>query len=180
MNIRKSRPSPSHAGFSMVEFLLVAVILSVGLLGLAALTTMSVRGFGGSRVRGVASDLASSVMDRLALDGRISSAIRTNGTAIPGSALVANAVDDAVNTYADPATAFTTFDLQGQPSTTTPVFTVTWVRRASKTALSPAPTSLSANAEVVVNVAWNEAIKNNAGVTNNVHRYLSFSRSIRY
>lgn len=180
MSIRNSRIPSSRAGFSMVEFLLVAVILSVGLLGLAALTAMSVRGFGGSRIRGVASNLAGSVLDRLALDGRMSSAIRYNGTTIPATALVANAADDAVNTYVDPSTGFTTYDLQGQPSNATPVFTVTWVRRASKTALSPAPTSLSANAEVVVNVAWNEAIKNNAGVTTTVPRFLSFSRSIRY
>lgn len=168
------------AGFSMVEFFLVALILGVGLLGLAALTAMSVRGFGGSRTRGAASSLASSVLDRLSLDGRLSSTVRANGGSIPGTALVANATDGAVNVYKDPATGFTTFDLQGQPSAATPVYSVSWVRRASKTGLVPAATSLTANAEVVVNVTWNEAVKGSSGTTTTVARYLSVSRSIRY
>lgn len=179
MSTRTFHSSP-RAGFSIIEFLLAAMILGVGLLGLAALTVMSVKGFGGSRTRNAASDLAGSVLDRLALDGRLSAAIRSNGGTIPSTALVAAATDDAVNTYADPATTFTTFDLQGQATNTTPVYTVTWVRRASKTALTPAATSLSASAEVVVNVAWNEAVKGSSGTTTAVPRYLSFSRSIRY
>ncbi|HET6329537.1 MAG TPA: prepilin-type N-terminal cleavage/methylation domain-containing protein [Holophagaceae bacterium] len=178
MNIRKM--SNAHSGFSLVEFLMVAIILGVGLLGLAALTTMSTRGFGGSRVRNTAASLGGSVLDRLALDGRLSAAVRTNGGAIPASALVANAVNDAVNAYADPATTFTTFDLQGQGTNTTPIYTVTWVRRSSKTGIAPAATSLSVSAEVVVNVAWNEAVKNAAGATTTVPRYLSVSRSVRY
>lgn len=178
MSIRKK--SNARAGFSLVEFLMVAIILGVGLLGLAALTSMSIRGFGGSRVRNAAASLGGSVLDRLTLDGRLSAAVRTNGGIVPASALVANAVDDAVNAYSDPATTFTAFDLQGQATNTTPVYTVTWVRRASKTGLTPAATSLSASSEVVVNVAWNEAVRNAAGVTITVPRYLSFSRSIRY
>lgn len=172
--------SRRSAGFSMVEFFLVALILGVGLLGLAALTAMSVRGFGGSRTRGAASSLAGSVLDRLTLDGRLSSTVRANGGSIPATALVANATDGTVNTYKDPASGLTTFDLQGQPSAASPVYTVSWVRRPSKTGLVPAPTSLSASAEVVVNVTWNEAVKSSAGVTTAVPRYLSVSRSIRY
>lgn len=174
------RLSSRSAGFSMVEFFLVALILGVGLLGLAALTAMSVRGFGGSRTRSAASTLASSVIDRLALDGRMSANLRGNGSVIPASALLANATDDAVNTYKDPATNLTTFDLQGQPSSTAPVYTVSWVRRASKSGLTPAVTSLTASAEVVVNVTWNEAVKSSSGTTTTVPRYLSVSRSIRY
>ena len=178
MNIRKM-PN-TRAGFSLVEFLMVAVILGVGLLGLAALTSMSVRGFGGSRVRNAAASLGGSVLDRLTLDGRLSATVRANGGAVPASALIANATDDNLNAYSDPATAFTAFDLQGQATNTAPVYTVTWVRRASETALTPAATSLTASAEVVVNVAWNEAAQSTAGVTTTVPRYLSFSRSIRY
>lgn len=179
MSIRRTHHAPS-TGFSLVEFLLVAIILGVGLLGLAALISISIRGFGGGRTRNAAASLAGSVLDRLALDGRLSAAVRSGGGAIPASALVANATNDAVNIYADPATNDTTFDLQCQPTTTVPVYTVNWVRRAPKTALSPAPTSLSASSEVVVNVAWNEAVKSSAGTTTAVPRYLSFSRSIRY
>ena len=170
----------TRSGFSIIEFLVVAMILGVGLLGLAALSTISIRGYSGSRTRDVASNLAGSVLDRLALDGRLSSNVRSDGGVISGSALVANATDGTLNVYADPQTGFTTFDLQGQPSSTTPVFSISWVRRAPKTGISPAPTSLTATAEVVVNVQWNEALKNNAGVTAVFPRYLSFSRSIRY
>jgi type IV pilus assembly protein PilV len=182
MSIRRLQSSfraSSRAGFSIVEFLLAAVILGIGLLGLAALTVMSTKGFGGSRTRNGASNLAGSVLDRLALDGRLSAAVRSNGGTVPASALIANATADQVNAYADPATAYTAFDLQGQATNTTPVYTVTWVRRASKTALTPAATSLSLSAEVIVNVAWNEAVKSSSGTTT-VPRYLSFSRSIRY
>lgn len=179
MTSRRLRSS-SRAGFSLVEFLMVAIILGVGLLGLAALTATTIRGFGGSRSRDVAAGLADSVLDRLSLDGRLSAAVRANGGTIPATALVANATDDAVNAYAEPATNLGTFDLQGQPSTTAPVFTVSWVRRASKTGLTPAPTSLTTSSEVVVNVAWNEAVKGAGGATVSLPRYLSFSRSIRY
>ena len=164
----------------MVEFLMVAVILGVGLLGLAALTTTAMRSYGGSRTRDAAVALSSSVLDRLSLDGRISAQLRGLGSAVPATALVANAVDGATNTYADPATAVPTFDLQGLPSATAPVFQVTWVRRATKS-LAPAATSNSAASEVVVNVQWNEDVRNpSTGVSTASPRYISVSRFIRY
>lgn len=168
------------AGFSLIEFLMTAVILGVGLLGLAALTTTAMRGYGEGRTRVTAVSLSSSILDRLALDGRISAQMRSSGGTVPASALVANAVDDAVNTYADPATTWTTFDLEGQPSQTAPVFTATWIRRTAK-GPAPAASSLFAASEVVVNLQWNEAIKNaTTGVTTTTPRYISTSRSIRY
>ncbi|HTL99215.1 MAG TPA: prepilin-type N-terminal cleavage/methylation domain-containing protein [Holophagaceae bacterium] len=178
--IRSPRPN-SSAGFSMVEFLFVAVILGVGLLGLAALSAVAIRGFGGSRTRDAAANLADSVLDRLALDGRLSATLRLSSSAIPASALLANATDDNSNSYADPATGDTAFDLQGQPTTTTPVYTVTWVRRAPKSALVPVSTSLTTGSEVVVNVQWNDAVKNDTtGVVTTKAHYISVSRYMRY
>ena len=172
---------PRSSGFSMVEFLVVSVILGVGLLGLAALMAISVRGFGGSRTRDTATDLANNVLDRLALDGRISATDRLNSVSIPATALLANATADASNAFTDPATTYTAYDLQGQPTNTTPVYTVTWVLRSAKTAQVPAASSLSAGGEVVVNVAWNEAVRNNTtGVTTAQARYISVSRYMRY
>lgn len=169
-----------HSGFSMVEFLLVAMILGVGLLGLAALLTTSTRGYAGSRTRDTATGIAGSVLDRLDLDGRLSAALRSTSAVIPASALIANAADDTVNNYADPATGGTAFDLQGQATATTPVYTVSWVRRANK-ALAPVATSQVLAAEVVVNVQWTEAIKNpTTGVVISQPRYISVSRYIRY
>lgn len=168
------------SGFSMVEFLMVALILGIGLLGLAALTTTAMRSYGGSRTRDSAIALSGSVLDRLSLDGRMSAQIRGIGGTIPATALVANATDGTVNTYADPATAFTTFDLQGLPNQATPIFTVKWVRRATKSIASVA-SSESAAAEVVVNIQWTESIRNaSTGVTTSQPRYISTSRFIRY
>ena len=165
----------------MVEFFVVALILGVGLLGLAALTAISVRGFGGSRARDAAVTLADSVLDRLTLDGRMSSALRGNGQAIPASALLANASDGTSNAYADPQTGFTNYDLQGLPTNTTPVFVVTWVRLAPKSAMVSQSTSNFAASEVVVNVSWNEAVKNvNTGASTAQARSISVNRYISY
>lgn len=168
------------SGFSMIEFLFTSVILGVGLLGLAALTSTAMRNYGGSRIRDTAISLSGSVTDQLALDGRISSQMRSSGGTIPTSARVANATNGTVNTYADPATTWTTFDLQGQPSQTSPILSVTWVRRPSK-GLAPAASSRSAASEVVVNVQWNEEVKHaSTGATVVQPRYISASRIIRY
>lgn len=176
----KARPTSSRAGFSLVEFLMVAIILGVGLLGLAALTTTAMRSYGGSRTRDAAIDLCASVMDRLAVDGRMSAELRMQPAAIPATALVANAVDGNVNTFTDAATNLTTFDLQGQPSATAPIFTVNWIRRAPKV-IAPDPSSRSAVSEVVVNVQWSEAVKNaTTGVSTAQPHYISASRIIRY
>jgi prepilin-type N-terminal cleavage/methylation domain-containing protein len=172
-------PRGSSTGFSLIEFLMVAVILGIGLLGLAALTTTAMRSYGGSRSRDAAIALSSSVLDRLSLDGRITAQLRGIGSAIPGSALVANAVDGAVNPYADPATALGTFDLQGQPSAAAPVFQVSWVRRATKS-IEPVASSQSAVSEVVVNVQWSESVRNPDGTSSTQPRYISVSRFIRY
>ena len=179
MSLRVRKTSAS--GFSLIELLAVAIIMGVGLLGLAALTTMAVRGYGGSRSRDTAANLANSVMDRLTLDGRLTAAARANGTTSFPGALVANASNDSVTAYADPTPPnFTDFDVQGQPTNTAPFYKVTWVRRSPKAGLSPAPTSQTASAEVVVNVQWIEAEKTAAGVSTTSTRYISISRSIRY
>ena len=85
-----------------------------------------------------------------------------------------------MNTYADPATTNTTFDLQGLPSLTAPIFTVKWVRRATKS-ITPVASSASAVAEVVVNVQWAEEVRNpSTNTTTTYNRYISTSRFIRY
>lgn len=174
------RPLRRDTGFSLIEFLMTAVILGIGLLGLAALTTTAMRSYGGSRTRDTAIALSGSVLDQLALDGRISAQMRSSGGTVPATALVANAADGAANAYADPATTWTTFDLQGQPSQAAPIFNITWVRRAAK-GLTPAASSLTAASEVVVNVQWSEEVKSAAaGTTTLEPRYISTSRVIRY
>jgi len=172
------RKSRTHAGFSLVEFLLVAFIFAIGLLGLAALMNMSTRSSGNARQRDTAAYLANDVLERLAVDGLRSAQLRLDSQVIPGTLLLANAVDDTANTYeADDTggTAQTTFDMEGRPSGTNPVFAVEWVRRAPKGTV-PVAASASMIAEVLVNVSWAEP----GPGTGTTQKWLSFSRMIRY
>jgi prepilin-type N-terminal cleavage/methylation domain-containing protein len=59
-------------GFSLVEMLLAAVILAVGLLGLAMLQAMSLKASKGSANAAAAALLAGQIMDRAELEGRLS------------------------------------------------------------------------------------------------------------
>lgn len=61
----------SQAGFSMVEMLVAAFIMAVGLLGLTALMTMSLRTITGSKSLSTAVQLAEQIMDQVELEGRL-------------------------------------------------------------------------------------------------------------
>lgn len=174
------RPAPrrSPAGFSVVELLLVAFIFGVGLLGLTALMASSLRAGGGGRQRDTAAYLAHNALEALAADGLASALLRAEGQAIPASAQLAHAVDDAANPFQLPdagGTPRATFDMEGRPSAAAPVFSVQWVRRAAKSTPSLASSGRE-SAEVLVNVAWTEA---GPGSTT-LPKWLSFSRTIRY
>jgi prepilin-type N-terminal cleavage/methylation domain-containing protein len=74
------------AGFSMVEMLMSAFILAVGLLGLAMLQTLSVRVATGTHNLELAIQLAEQVMDQVELEGR-QTYLNANFTDPPGAAL---------------------------------------------------------------------------------------------
>ncbi len=61
-----------QSGFSMVEMLLTAFILAIGILGLSMLQVMSLRGSRGGRSLGTAVLVAEAVMDRAEMEGRLS------------------------------------------------------------------------------------------------------------
>ena len=61
----------TQRGFSMVEMLMAAFILAVGLLGLAMLQAMALRATRGGRNLGLAVKLAEHVMDAVELEGRL-------------------------------------------------------------------------------------------------------------
>lgn len=168
-----------HRGFSMIELLLVAFMLGIGLLGLAALVTMTIRSETSGRQREVAAVLAGNVLETLVGDGRQSMILRMNGQAVTATSFrLAGAVDDAVNAFSandESGTAQTTFDLMGRPSAANPVFRVNWVRRANKTG-APAATAQTAGAEVVVNVRWDEPLPSGA----TVQKWISVSRYVSY
>ena len=61
----------TQRGFSMIEMLMAAFILAIGLLGLAMLQAMALRATRGGRNLGVAVKLAEHVMDAVELEGRL-------------------------------------------------------------------------------------------------------------
>ena len=167
----------ANSGFSMIELLIAAFILGVGLLGLSALMAANLRMGSGGRQRDTAAYLGNEVIERLAADGRRSALLRSNGQTLATTFLVANAVDDVTNDYQSAdigGTQQTTFDLDGRPSAATPIFSVSWARRTK--AATPVTASGAMAAEVVVNVTWSESA---AGSTP-TQKWLSFSRIISY
>jgi len=61
-----------QAGFSMIEMLMTAFVLAIGLLGLCMLETMSLRASRGSRSLSTAVHVANAVMDQVEMEGRLS------------------------------------------------------------------------------------------------------------
>jgi prepilin-type N-terminal cleavage/methylation domain-containing protein len=61
-----------QAGFSMVEMLMTAFILAIGLLGLCMLQTMSLRAGRGSRSLATAVHVATALLDQVEMEGRLS------------------------------------------------------------------------------------------------------------
>jgi prepilin-type N-terminal cleavage/methylation domain-containing protein len=62
---------PTQAGFSMVEMLMAAFILSIGILGIAMLQTMSLKASRGSQSLTTALHIADRIMDEVELEGRL-------------------------------------------------------------------------------------------------------------
>lgn len=72
MPVRKSRHKRMmEAGFSLVEMLMAALILAIGILGLTMLQILSLRAARGSQNLGIAVQLAERVMDEVELEGRL-------------------------------------------------------------------------------------------------------------
>ncbi len=74
-----------QAGFSMVEMLMTAFILAIGLLGLTMLQTMSLRVSRGSRTLSSAILVADRIMDQVEMEGRLSWLDVTNPQGAPSS-----------------------------------------------------------------------------------------------
>ncbi|MBI4911425.1 MAG: prepilin-type N-terminal cleavage/methylation domain-containing protein [Acidobacteria bacterium] len=119
------RVRTSQSGFSMVEMLMAAFILAVGILGLSMLQLMSMRAARGSRSLTTAVQIADHIMDRLELEGRLSYLTLTD------TALAAPAAMGTLNYITQP-TVTRLFNKDGvdvasvpPPADVTPIFTVT-------------------------------------------------------
>jgi type IV pilus modification protein PilV len=62
----------AQAGFSMVEMLMAAFILAIGILGLSMLQVMSLRASRGSRSLTTAVQVAEAMLDQVEMEGRVS------------------------------------------------------------------------------------------------------------
>lgn len=69
--LKSDRRALRQAGFSMVEMLMAAFILAIGLLGLTMLQVMALRASRGGQNLGMAVNLAEQIMDRVELEGRL-------------------------------------------------------------------------------------------------------------
>lgn len=72
--MRKRKPTgrAGEAGFSMIEMLMTAFVMAIGLLGLCMLQTMSLRASRGSRSLSTAVRVASGILDSVEVEGRLS------------------------------------------------------------------------------------------------------------
>jgi len=71
MRARK-RCRKGQEGFSMIEMLMTAFVLAIGLLGLCMLQTLSLRGSRGSTSLTTAVHVATGVLDQIEMEGRLS------------------------------------------------------------------------------------------------------------
>lgn len=70
---RKACPARNaQAGFSMIEMLMTAFVLAIGILGLSMLQVMSLRASRGSRSLTTAVQVGEKVMDQVEMEGRLS------------------------------------------------------------------------------------------------------------
>lgn len=170
-------------GFSLLEMLLTAFILGIGLLGLAALQVVGIRGMGSSRQRDAAVILASNVLDRFAAEGRLLQGFRESGIATPttliGSVKVGD-LNDLKFEY-EPDKFYSRFSLEGEPVPDAEgVFRVQWGLVTPSSGNSDLALTLLDGHEVVVNVGWMEVIKNASGQSVAEERWITLSRFIRH
>jgi len=145
MRAMRLKPSPSEQGFSLVEMLMTAFILAIGVMGLTLLQVMSLKGARGGKSLATAIQVGEAVMDRIEMEGRLSWLNITDGeykiaAALPNLAFVDKTV------LATPLT----FNLKGQvpitasadPAESTPFYSVA-MRRVPVSALAAGTGSIS-------------------------------------
>lgn len=144
----KPRLSRKTQGFSLVEVLLAMVVISIGLLGILALLTATVRSSSGSRSRETAVYLAQTLADDAQAEAHRLNLATSYG--IPGAS-------SAVGTYFTATAGTQYFDVDGAPTNAAnKIFTVDWSRIATR---DSAPNCF----EFVARITWTS--ETNAGGT---------------
>lgn len=134
-----SRPG-RQSGFSMIEMLMAAFILAIGILGLSMLQVMSMRASRGSRSLSTAVQVAEQMLDQVESEGRLSwlniiDTIQGSPAPLPPLQYV-NQAGPVVRTFTikgrTPDVAAT------DPADNLPFFTATLTRSAAAVATGPA------------------------------------------
>lgn len=186
-------------GFSIIELLLAAFILSIGLLGLGALQVTSQSQGTNSRFRGTAALIAHNVLDQMQAEGAVTAAqrLRFGVITLPATPFTYIGNADATAQASTPGPSFTILGLLptdpyyvANPTAPTDItFTTTWSRNAGSVVLKkvapvvppapppagPAP-SVSAIQECIVNVSWNEFNNQTKAID---AKFITVSRHVR-
>ena len=167
-------------GFSMVELLIAALILSIGLLGLMALQVAATSQGTSSRERGTAILLAHNLLDRVAAEGSLSAGERmdsaTGVVTSTGFTFIDPTSAGLITSHTSTAAENLFFDIRGVSVLTadpTKIFTVSWARDVGQL-VGPN----NAIAQFTVNVQWQEAVQ--SGSTTVIqNKYFSAARNAR-
>jgi len=120
-----------EAGFSMIEMLMTAFILAIGLLGLCLLQTMSLRAAQGGTSMTTAVHVADAVMEQVELEGRMSWLNVSNAsgavTALPDPYYMNLAVRGKIQQYFNPH-GDVSLSTSTDPTVSIKLFTVTTTR----------------------------------------------------
>lgn len=181
--MRGPRPIPAGrcatAGFSMLELLITAFILAVGILGLSMLQLLSLQANRGSRSMSTAVQVAEQMLDQVEMEGRltwlnITASQYTSPPALPPLQFI-DATDPVVQTYTvrgkrPNASATDIADVQ-------PYFTATLVRAEPAVATSAAAGGGQAVHDFTVTVEFQEGAQVN-GTATPVKRTVVLSRRV--
>ena len=143
-------PSPllrqGAGAFTMVEFLLAAFILAVGLLGLGALQVATVAGGGGSRTRMAAAALGNNTLERVLAEARL--VYQGYGLGVEPAQADPRYTEPGLSEWVE------RFDRDGLPTAAESGFFTVTVSRSEPGGLTPSP--LATAREFRATVVWEE------------------------
>lgn len=182
-----SMASKSESGFSMVELLIVALILAIGLLGMTALQVMNLSQSSGGRARNSAAYIAQTSFELIEAEGRLSIAgfpppTRVFTSAVSPADATSRALFGGFNIHGIQVTdsagnpIASNVAMIGDSSQRSVYYNVYWTRHAYKAGLTPQSSAQQNAQEFVIDVGWFET--DSSGT--NVPKWISMSRYIRF
>ncbi len=153
--VQKVMSRQSQRGFSLVEMLMTAFILAVGIMGLTLLQVMSLKGARGGKSLSTAIQVGEAVMDQIEMEGRLSW-LNTSATLLNAAGALNNVRFVNKTTLATPLT----FTIKGQvpvanapdPVDSAPFYTVTMART------NDTPAAVGVVSDFTVTVAFSDVV----------------------